>query len=95
MGNYSNDSADMLTKIKELIEAMEFKAKFKLITKCENQNHVFNIDHIWHIMKSCNKEARWVLQTISSRDAESNMVNFGNGQLALMTELWKDHSGSL
>ena len=59
--HYANDSGGTLTKIKELIKAMAFDTKFKLITKHKNLNHVFRSNPIRHLIKSCDKVARRVL----------------------------------
>ena len=62
---------------------MAFNAKFKLIIKCRNQDHVFNMDPIRYLMKSCAEESRRVFQTMKSRNIESNMVNFGKWSISV------------
>ena len=81
-GHHTNESGGVLTKIKILIEVMAFNAKFKLITMHKNQHHAFNSDAIRYLMKSCDEEARRVLQNIIIRKMKSNIVNFGKWSIS-------------
>ena len=51
---------------------------------------MFNSDPISHLIKSCNEEAHRVLQIISSRNKESNMLNFGKLSISINDGVMKN-----
>ena len=59
-GNCVSNSGGIVTRIKELVEAMSSNTRFKIITKYKNKNKTFTFscDPLRYLMKYCNNEAR-------------------------------------
>ena len=72
-----NGSGGIVTRIKELVEAIACATKSKLITKCKNNFFLFNSDPFRHLMKYFNNEARRVVSTIINIISTSNVSHFG------------------
>ena len=72
-GQHANDAVGTATKIKELIETVSFEIEFRLITKCENKEHQFNMDPMKCLMKDFDDKSWKVLETKNSQSEENNV----------------------
>ena len=63
-----NDAGGMATQIKETIAKTFFSMIFKLITNYKNKDHNFNNEPLRYLKKSCDDEARRMLQIIKKNN---------------------------
>ena len=86
-GNYANDAGGIITKIKKVVDSLNFEIRFELITKHKSKKFDFNIDPLKNLMKKCDEEARRVLSGIKTRTEHSNLETFGNLTISTNNEV--------
>ena len=77
-GQCANETGGTVTKIKELIETVQFEIIFRLIMKYKNKYHQFNSDPMQCLMKYCDNEARQLIEKINSKSEKVKQMNLEN-----------------